>query len=79
MPATFEIDVFVLCKFDPAQLVVGALTKKVGFGDDAESAAALLVNLAAMVEDDLVCEIVLCTHYSQDDGPWVFHVLADKI
>lgn len=79
VPAVFKIDVFVLGKFDLAQLVVGALAKKVWFGDDGESATALLIDLATVIEDDLVGEVVLCTHYSQDDGARVLHVLANEV
>jgi hypothetical protein len=79
VPATFQINVLVLGKFNPAQLVISALAKEVRFGDNAESTTTPFIDLATVIEDDLICKIVLCTDYCQNDSTRVPHVLSDEV
>lgn len=32
-----------------------------------------------MIQDDLVCIVILCADNSQDDGPRILHVLPDEV
>ena len=59
VPTKLKVDISIPCKIEPEGFILRVWLEAVWLGNDTERAGALGVKLAAPLEDDLVCIIVL--------------------
>jgi hypothetical protein len=78
VPSQFERDVLVAHKIDERRLMDTASLQHIGLGDDSEGTGALRIRVAALVNNALVCHIVLGCDNSKHDGAVVAQISANE-
>jgi hypothetical protein len=79
MPPKIELHILVSSKKDIYGFTLGTYNQSIRLRDDTQCPITLFISCIGELQYNLVCIVILCQDYSENDASWFFYIGLNDI